>query len=169
MIVVINGVPGSGKTFWACRLIIENVAEVLIGGDCIKPLLTKELSKLPSLSIVGKKNWKKLFLEHSRPYLELGSKIASFWHKYGKNVVLEGTQFHAGILKLLDAKFFLLAPPIERIARNLEEKNKNREIPKEWDLEKIIKLQKFLLELARKYNARVVENGSEILRLLAQR
>ncbi|MDD5418207.1 MAG: AAA family ATPase [Candidatus Nanoarchaeia archaeon] len=177
MIIIINGVPGSGKTTIAHRIASLLGIDLVIQTDTIKEIF--RMHNLPEISYTNTHEaWKFIssektsntviagFRKHAEFYERYISKLAEVCHEK-KHIIIEGVQATPKLFDMIksDEKmgFYLKIPEKEEHLGRFELKNlMRREKNSKWyaNYNSITLIEEHLLKLAENSGFKIINNNS---------
>jgi len=173
-VILINGVPGSGKTTIAYKLAAILEIEEVIQTDTIKEVfkvinhpeiaLSTTHSAWKFFGEKNKHNVIKGFKEHTKYFEDFLLKIIEITEKEGKNIIIEGVHATPRLYSLIETKnkisFFLNIDESNRLVR-CDIKNSKRKVKNtDWynNSDVISFLNSYLKKEAVKNNVNIIDN-----------
>ncbi len=173
-VILINGVPGSGKTTIAYKLAAILEIEEVIQTDTIKEVfkvinhpeiaLSTTHSAWKFFGEKNKHNVIKGFKEHTKYFEDFLLKIIEITEKEGKNIIIEGVHATPRLYSLIETKnkisFFLNIDESNRLVR-CDIKNSKRKVKNtDWynNADVISFLNSYLKKEAVKNNVNIIDN-----------
>lgn len=171
-IILICGVPGSGKSGIARIIAKKFGVQFIVGTDIVREIVRSYTpkEKLPVLhnsAILSDKYFKNTkdpilsaFIEQSKIVKPGMEAVIRRSIKEGKDLIMEGIHLIPGILEIKNVEIvhFVLNIECEKLhKRQLEGQGNHRSWYKIENMEKARHFQKYLVEQARKYNIEIVD------------